>query len=246
MAGEGDDTNDTDHEFRYTSLEFADQNNQANYAHYQRQVSNNNTAHTRLITNSKKELSNNLKKTRNDALLKMISIEKEYIVKESQAKLDKIIENNREFTTFVTGVDFDDHQIQSFEAHMDNVNREALEKHLAFVEEVDNMTENFQLPPTPATSSEGASPNPRFVNRPDLAEGCTLLSEDTNYKETLDFLERVENWYSGTWPGCTNTDKMKKELYNKLSRHLKTELVNFDIYNNTYDDFKKSIMERIE
>ena len=112
MAGESYFTNDTDQEFRYTSLEFADQNNQANYAHYQRQVSNNNTAHTRLITNSKKELSNNLKKTRNDALLKMISIKKEYLVKEGQAKLDKTIENIRKFSSFVNGVDFDDQQIQ--------------------------------------------------------------------------------------------------------------------------------------
>ena len=39
---------------------------------------------------------------------------------------------------------------------------------------------------------------------------------------------------------------MKKELYNKLSRHLKTELVNYDPNTNTYDDLKKAIMERIE
>ena len=39
---------------------------------------------------------------------------------------------------------------------------------------------------------------------------------------------------------------MKKELYNKLSRHLKTELVHFDLNTNTYDNLKKAIMERIE
>ena len=181
MAGENDDVNDTDQAFRYPSLVFADQTNQANYEHYQRQVTNNKTTHTRYINTSKTELSNNLKKTpRNDALPKMIMIEKEYIVKESQAKLDKAIENNREFTTFICGHDFDDHQIQSFEAHVDVLNREALNKHLAFVEDVDKMTENFQPSPVPATSSEGENPNPRSVNRPDLAEGCSSLSEDNN------------------------------------------------------------------
>ena len=108
------------------------------------------------------------------------------------------------------------------------------------------MTQNFQPSPAPATSSEGASSSPRFVNRPDPAEGCTQLSEESNYKETLDFLERVENWYSGTWPGCSDTNKMKKEIYNKLSCHLKTELVDFDVNTNTYDELKKSIMARIE
>ena len=135
MAGDSEDiNNDTDQEFRYTSLNFADPTNQANYAHYQRQITNNKTLHMRFLTNSKKELANNLKKTRTDALLKMISIEKEYIVNQSQAKLDKLVENNREFSTFVNGVDFNDQQLQSFETHIDKENREALEKHLTFVE----------------------------------------------------------------------------------------------------------------
>ena len=247
MAGESDDiNNDTDQEFRFASLEFADATNQPNYAHYQRQILNNKTLHMCFLTKNKTELTNTLKKTRTDTLLKMIQIEKEYIVNQSQAKVDNIVENNREFSTFVTGVDFNYQQIQGFEAHIDKENREALEKHLAFVEEVDNMTQNFQPSPAPATSSEGASSSPRFVNRPDLAEGCTQLSEESNYKETLDFLERVENWYSGTWPGCSDTNKMKKEIYNKLSPHLKTELVDFDVNTNTYDELKKSIMARIE
>ena len=116
MAGEsGDDiNNDTDQEFRFASLEFADVNNQANYAHYQCQILNNKTLHTCFLTKSKTELTNTLKKTRTDTLLKMIQIEKEYIVSQSLAKVDKIVENNREFSTFVTGVVFDDHQIQGF------------------------------------------------------------------------------------------------------------------------------------
>ena len=121
MAGESDDiNNDTDQqEFRFASLEFADANNQANYAHYQRQILNNKTLHTRFLTKSKTELTNTLKKTRTDTLLKMIQIEKEYIVNQSQAKVDNIVENNREFSTFVTGVDFNYQQIQGFEAHID-------------------------------------------------------------------------------------------------------------------------------
>ena len=54
MAGESDEiNNDTDQEFRFTSLEFADATNQANYAHYQRQILNNKMLHTRFLTKSK-------------------------------------------------------------------------------------------------------------------------------------------------------------------------------------------------
>ena len=226
MEGDGEEVNN-DQEFRFADLEFADPNNQASYGYYQRQLVNNKQLHTRFLTNSKKELANNLKKTRTDALLKLIAIEKDYVVSQSHAKVDKLVENNKEFSTLVNSVDFDDQQIQGFESHIDKENRDALVKHINFVEEIDNLTQEFQLPSVvPATSSgEGASPSPRFVNRPDLAEGCSQLTEDANYKQTVEFIEKAENWYAGTWPGCTDKIKMKKEIYNKLSRHLKAELV---------------------
>ena len=65
---------------------------------------------------------------------------------------------------------------------LDKEKRDALEKHIAFVEEVDNMTQDFQIPsPAPAISSgEGASPSPRFVNRPDLAAPSCLRNQITN------------------------------------------------------------------
>ena len=131
---------------------------------------------------------------------------------------------------------------------MDKENRDALDKHIAFVEEIDNMTSEFQIQsPAPATSSgEGTSNSPRYVNRPDLAEGCSVLSEDMNYKQTVEFLEKVETWYYGSWPGCSDKNKMKKEVYNKLTTHLKTEIVDFDVEKNTYDELKQSIMTRIE
>ena len=64
MAGEGDElNNDADQqEFRFTSLEFADATNQANYAHNQRQILNNKTLHTKFLTKSKTELTNTLKR----------------------------------------------------------------------------------------------------------------------------------------------------------------------------------------
>ena len=77
---------------------------------------------------------------------------------------------------------------------------------------------------------------------------CTMLSplmflfsflDENNYKETLDFMEKFELWYQGTWPGCNDLNKRKTELYNKLSRHLKTELVNFNTATHSFDDFKK-------
>ena len=250
MAGEGDQVNDevNQQEFRFTDLEFADATHQTNYAYYQRQILNNKTLHTKFLTKSKTELTNTLKRTRTDTLLKVIQMEKEYIVSQSLAKVDKIVENNREFSTFVTGVAFEDQQIQGFKSHLDKENRDALEKHIAFVEEVDNMTSEFQIPsPAPATSSgEGASNSPRYVNRPDLAEGCSQLSEEANYKQTVEFLEKVETWYYGSWPGCSDKNKMKKEVYNKLTTHLKTEIVDFDVETNTYGEVKKSIMARIE
>ena len=61
---------------------------------------------------------------------------------------------------------------------------------MTFIEDVFNITENFQPSPAQSTSSEG-NPLPKFVNRLDLAEGCTLLSEENNYKESLDFLEKL-------------------------------------------------------
>ena len=114
MAGEDvNDVNETDQTFRYANLEFANPTHQSTYKHFQRQVTNNKTVHTRYINNSKGELSTTVKKTpRKDALLKMVLIEKEYVIKESQAKLDKIIENNREFVIFVSGHDFNEQQIQ--------------------------------------------------------------------------------------------------------------------------------------
>ena len=110
------------------------------------------------------------------------------------------------------------------------------------------MTSEFQIQsPAPATSSgEGTSNSPCYVNRPDLAEGCSVLSEDMNYKQTVEFLERVKTWYAGSWPGCQNKDKMKKEVYNKLTTNLKTEIVEFDVDKNTYDELEKAIMTRIE
>ena len=101
---------------------------------------------------------------------------------------------------------------------MDKENRDALDKHIAFVEEIDNMTSEFQIQsPDPATSSgEGASSSPRYVNRPDLAEGCSQLSEDANYKQTVEFLEKVETWYHGSWPGCSDKKKLKKEFTTNL------------------------------
>ena len=81
MAGENYEGNDTDQTFKYPSLVFANQTNQANYEHYQRTVTNNKTDHTRYINSTKTELSNNLKKTRNDALLKMIMIESSTLLK---------------------------------------------------------------------------------------------------------------------------------------------------------------------
>ena len=53
MAGENDEGNDTDQTFKYPSLVFADQTNQANYEHYQRTVTNNKTTHTCYINSSK-------------------------------------------------------------------------------------------------------------------------------------------------------------------------------------------------
>ena len=92
MAGEGDQVdNEVNQEFRFTDLEFADATHTTNYAYYQRQIQNNKTLHTKFLTKSKTKLTNTLKKTRTDTLLKMIQIEKEYIVSQSLAKVDKIV-----------------------------------------------------------------------------------------------------------------------------------------------------------
>ena len=129
MAGEGDQVNNevNQQEFRFTDLEFADATHQTIYAYYQRQILNNKTLHTKFLTKSKTELNNTLKKTRNDTLLKVIQMEKEYIISQSQAKVDKIVDNNKEFSTFVASVAFEDPQIQGFESHLDKENRDALD-----------------------------------------------------------------------------------------------------------------------
>ena len=175
----------------------------------------------------------------------MVQTQKEHIIKESNAKLDKSTENNRDFVTFVGGHDFDAPQIQSFEAFIDTLNREALQKHMAFIHDVLTITENFQPAPAHSTSNEGTNSPAKFVNRPDLAEGCTLLSEDSNYKSTLDFLDKFEVWYQATWPGCNDLNKKKTELYNKFPRHLKTELVRFNTNTHSFDDLKKVITNQL-
>ena len=181
MAGDEDNVNEVDKTFRYTDLVLVDQTHQQTYKHYQCQVTNNETTHTRYISDSKRDITTTTRKTpRNDALLKMVQTQKEYIIKESNSKLDKSTENNRDFVTFVGGHDFDAPQIQSFEAFIDTLNREALQKHMAFIHDVSTITENFQPAPAQSTSNEGTNSPAKFVNRPDLAEGCTLLSEDSN------------------------------------------------------------------
>ena len=247
MAGDEVNFNEINQTFCFTDLVFADQTHQSTYKHYQCQVTNNKTTHTLYINDSKHDITTTTRKTpRNDALLKMVQTQKEYIIKESNSKLEKSTGNNKGLVTFVEGHDFDAHQIQSFKAFIDTLNREALEKHMTFIWDVSNIPENSEPAPAQSTSTDSTNSPAKFVNRPDLAEGCTLLSEENNYKETLDFLEKFELWYQGTWPGCNDLNKRKTELYNKLSRHLKTELVNFNTATHSFDDLKKAIMERIE
>ena len=117
---------------------------------------------------------------------------------------------------------------------------------MTFIHDVSTITEDFQPAPAQSTSNEGTNTSAKFVNRPDLAEGCTILTEECNYKATLDFLDNFEAWYPATFPGCADMNIKKAELYNKLSRHLKTELVSFNTSTHNFEDLKKAIMDRNE
>ena len=173
----------------------------------------------------------------------MVQTQKEYIIKELNSKLEKSTSNNRDFVTFVCEHDFNAPQIQSFEASIDSLNAEALQKHMNFIHDVSTITEDFQPAPAQSTSNEGTNTSAKFVNRPDLAEGCTILTEECNYKATLDFLDNFEAWYPAMVPGCADLNRKKTELYNKLSRHLKTELVSFNTSTHNFEDLKKAIMD---
>ena len=121
MAGEGDDQvdNEVNKKFRFSDLEFADATHTTNYAYYQRQIQNNKTLHSKFLKKSKADLNNTLKKPHNDTLLKVIQMEKQYIISQSSAKVDKFVECNKDFSTFVNSVAFEDIQIQGFESHLD-------------------------------------------------------------------------------------------------------------------------------
>ena len=191
MAGDGEDNvNEADQTFCYADLAFTDPTHQQTYEHFQRQITNNKTTYTRFINDSKRDITATTRKTpRNDALFKMVQTQKEYIMKESKSKLEKSTSNNCDFVTFVGEHDFNAPQIESFEAFINSLNAEALQKHMNFIQDVSTITEDFI--PAQSTSNEGTNSPAKFVNRPDLAEGCTLLSEENNYKETLDFLEKI-------------------------------------------------------
>ena len=250
MTGENDEAGSdvNQQEFRFLDLQFADPTHNTNYANFQRQIQNYKTLHSKYITKSKTDLGNTLKKPKNDTLLRVIEMEKKYITSQSKIKVDKMVELNKEFSAFVANVAFEDAQIQGFETRIDKENRDALTKHIALIEDLDAMTAEFQiqLPDTATSSGEGTSSSPRYINRPDLAEGCTSLTEEMDYKATIEFLENVVTWFKGSWPGCQDKDKMKREIFNKLSTSLKTELVEFNVEENTYDDLRNAIMKRIE
>ena len=100
-----------------------------------------------------------------------------------------------------------------------------------FIHDVSTITEEFI--PAQSTNNEGTNTSVKFVNRPDLTESCTHLTEECDYEATLDFLDNFEVWYLAAFPGCANMNRKKKELHNKMSRHLKTELVNFNTSTHT-------------
>ena len=145
MEGEQGQLNNDNNEFRFSNLVFAEEPNQTTYTFYQRQLVNNKTLNTRFHNESKKELGKTLKKPKNDALLNIISIEKTYYIGQSLEKVNKLVDHNKEMTALVNGVNFEDHQLQAFEIHIDNENRDALKKHLQFVEDLGVMTQVFNL-----------------------------------------------------------------------------------------------------
>ena len=122
MANEGEEDNSIDVPeaqlaFPYTNLTFTDPAKQETYAHFQRQSTINKTTYTKFINKSLKDITATTKKTpKNDALCKIVETQKEYIMKESKAKLEKATQNNRYFVTFVLEHSFNEEQLQGFEA----------------------------------------------------------------------------------------------------------------------------------
>ena len=116
----------------------------------------------------------------------MVETQKDYIIKESNSKLEKATKNNRDFVTFVSEHDFNTDQMQGFEAYIDAQNAAALKKHMNFIHDVSNITEEFI--PEANTSNQSSNTSAKYVNHPDLAEPGERLTEDCNYQATLDFL----------------------------------------------------------
>ena len=100
------------------------------------------------------------------------------------------------------------------------------------------ITEEFL--PKENTSTQSSNTSAKYVNRSDLAEPCERLTEDCDYQATLNFFNNFEVWYVAAFPGCSDLNRKKTELHKKLSRHLKTELVNFNTSTNNFEGLKKA------
>ena len=61
-----------------------------------------------------------------------------------------------------------------------------------FIHDMSTIMENFEPAPAQSTSNKGTNTSAKFVNHPDLTESCTLLSEECDYKATLDYLDNFE------------------------------------------------------
>ena len=103
-----------------------------------------------------------------------------------------------------------------------------------------------ELTPDEGSSSQNNNNIAKLVNRSDLAEPCQQLTEDCDYQCTLEFLDYFDVWYAAAFPGCNDLGRKKSELYYKLSRNPKTELVNYDFNTENLEKLRQAILDRIE
>ena len=86
----------------------------------------------------------------------------------------------------------------------------------------------------------------KYVNRQDLADKCSTLTEDDDHDTTHDFINNFDTWFKASHLDTGDLRKKKIELWSRCTRHLKTDLqFEFNYQDDSYDKLKSKILARI-
>ena len=226
--------------FRYADLTFEEGTDKERYNNLQSLIKTLKRAYTNHVNKGLSEAKEKHDQPHTTALMLAYEAIREYYISTSKQKIDEIIKSYQDVNTLVTNYSFPEPAISSFTQYINEQQNKLMKTHTDLIEKLHNVYI------TPTDSSTPGIVN-KYTNRPDLAEKCNELTEDTNYTDTLDFFQNFNYWYSSTYSNPNDLKRKLAELWQRLTRTLQTELSSkFSISTGTYSELLKAITDRLE